>query len=261
MAEVNRTKLYYEVSGEGESVVLIHAGKLDNRMWKDQFSEFARYYKVIRYDVRGYGKSEVSTKPYSDIEDLFNLLKFLQIDKACLIGVSMGGKIAIDFTLEHPEMVNGLIAVSPDLGGFSWSNEILQKYQQILETARDEGESKAVEMWLGFPLFAPAMENPHVAPLIRKIVAENPHVFLLNPLLRRQLKPPAIERLSEIRVSTLIMVGDRDVSDVLAISDTLEAKITGAKKMVIYGSGHLLNLEKPEEFNRVVLDFLSEQFL
>lgn len=258
-AEVNGTKLYYEVMGEGYTVVLIHAGKLDGRMWDDQFREFAKHYKVVRYDVRGYGKSEIPQRAYSDVEDLCSLLKFLNVDKACLVGLSMGGKIAIDFTLKHPEMADVLIPVGSDLSGFSWSNEITQGYQLILETARDEGESKAVEMWLQFSLFAPAMENPAVGQRIREIVEENSHVFLANPWLRRPLKPPAVKRLPEIRIPTLIIVGSRDVSDIIAIADTLESNITGAKKMVIPGAGHLVNMEKPKEFNRIVLDFLRER--
>jgi pimeloyl-ACP methyl ester carboxylesterase len=259
-AEVNGVKLYYEVEGEGKAVVLIHAGKLDRRMWDDQFDLYAKHYKVIRYDVRGYGKSEIPQKPYSDSEDLHGLMKFLNVSKASLIGLSMGGKIAIDFALEHPEMVKALIPVASDLSGFAWSSEnIMQGYQKIIMTARDESESQAVELWLKFPLFAPAMENPTVGDKVRKIVEENSHVFLLNPLIRRQIKPPAVERLSEIAVPTLIIVGDRDVPDIMAIADTLEKNIAGAKKVVIPGSGHLVNLEKSEEFNRIVLDFLSSK--
>jgi pimeloyl-ACP methyl ester carboxylesterase len=258
-AEVNGTKLYYEMMGEGHTVVLIHAGKLDRRMWEDQFEKFSKHYKVVRYDVRGYGKSEIPQKPYSDVEDLCSLLKFLNIDKACLVGLSMGGKIAIDFALQHPEMADVLIPVAPDLSGFNWSDEkIIQGYQSILETARDEGESKAVEIWLKFPLFAPAMKKPEVGVRVRKLVKENSHVFLLNPLLRRQVKPKAMGRLLEIKAPTLIIVGEKDVSDVLAIADILEKGIKGAQKIMIPGSGHLVNMEKPEEFNRIVPDFLSE---
>lgn len=192
-AEVNGARLYYEELGEGRAVVLIPAGKLDRRMWEVQFREFAKHYIVVRYDMRGYGKSEMPQKPYSDVEDLNGLLKFLNVNKACLVGVSVGGKIAVDFTLAYPEMVSALIPVSPDISGWewNWADEIVQKYQKIIETARDEGESKAVEMWLKFPLFAPAMENPTIAPGIRKIVQENSHLFLMNPLLRRELKPPS----------------------------------------------------------------------
>lgn len=260
-AEVNVAKLYYEVMGEGYTVVLIHAGKLDGRMWDGQFRKFAKHYKVVRYDVRGYGKSEIPQRPYSDVEDLYSLLRFLNVDKACLVGLSVGGKIAIDFTLEHPKMANALIPVSSDLGGWKgdWSDEIMQKYQKIIEAARDESESKAVEMWLEFPLFAPAMENATIGPRIRKIVQENSHVFLANPLLRREIKPPAVQRLSEIRVPTLIIRGEREISGFIDVADTLEKNIAGAKKVVIPGAGHLVNLEKPEEFNRVVLDFLSER--
>ncbi|MFH1336363.1 MAG: alpha/beta fold hydrolase [Candidatus Zixiibacteriota bacterium] len=261
-AEVNGARLYYEVMGEGYTIVLIHAGKLDRRMWDDQFNEYAKHYKVIRYDVRGYGKSEIPQKPYSDVDDLHGLMKFLNVDKACLIGLSMGGKIAVDFALQHPEMTSALIPVAADLGGFAWSSEeIMQGYQKIITTARDESESQAVELWLKFPLFAPAVENPTVGGKVRKIVGENSHVFLLNPLIRRQIKPPAVGRLSEIYVPTLIIVGDRDVSDIIAIADTLEKNIAGSKKVVIPGAGHLVNLEKAEGFNRIVLDFLSEQQL
>ncbi|MGB8657045.1 MAG: alpha/beta fold hydrolase [Candidatus Zixiibacteriota bacterium] len=258
-AEVNGARLYYEVMGEGPTIVLIHAGKLDHRMWDDQFNQYAKHHKVIRYDVRGYGKSEIPQKPYSDLDDLHGLMRFLSVDKACLIGLSMGGKIAIDFALQHPEMTSALIPVAADLGGFAWSGEeIMQGYQKIIETARDESESKAVEIWLKFPLFAPAMENPTVGDKVRKIVKENSHVFLSNPLIRRQMKPPAVGRLSEISVPTLIIVGDRDVSDIIAIADTLEKNITGSRKVVIPGAGHLVNMEKSEEFNRIVLDFLSQ---
>jgi len=259
-AEVNGTRLYYEVMGEGNNIVLIHAGKLDRRMWDDQFNQFAKHYKVIRYDVRGYGKSEIPQKPYSDVEDLYSLLNFLNVRKTCLIGSSMGGKIAIDFTLVHPEMVSALIPVSSDLSGWNWnwSDEIVQKYQKILETARDEGESKAVEMWLKFPL-SPVIEDPAIAAKVRKIVEENSHVFLLNPLIRRELKPPAMQRLSEIHVPTLITRGEKDIQNFIDIADTLEKNIVGAKKVIMPGCGHCVNLEKPKEFNRIVLDFLKER--
>src|SRR5262249_28597395 len=117
--------LYYEeIAGDGIPVVLIHGGQLDRRMWDDQFQVFAKEVRVIRYDVRGFGKSPAATKPYSDIDDLHQLLKFLNIKKAHLVGLSLGGRIAIDFTLEHPEMAASLTAVGPGLSGYEdWSPE------------------------------------------------------------------------------------------------------------------------------------------
>ena len=97
LVEVNGTQLYYEIAGTGPAVVLLHPGNLDRRIWDEQFQLFAERYRVIRYDVRGHGKSAQPTRPYSDTEDLFQLLQLLQIKKASLVGLSLGGRISIDF--------------------------------------------------------------------------------------------------------------------------------------------------------------------
>src|SRR5439155_21106094 len=106
--DVNGGKIYYEVAGQGHVLVLIHGGQLDRRMWDEQFQFFAQKYRVIRYDVRGFGNSPAATKPYSNTEDLAALLKCLKVDKAYLVGLSLGGMTAINFALIHPEMVDAL---------------------------------------------------------------------------------------------------------------------------------------------------------
>jgi pimeloyl-ACP methyl ester carboxylesterase len=259
LAEVNGTKLYYELKGQGPSLVFIHGGALDRRMWDDQFNIFAEHYKVIRYDVRGHGKSRPPTKPYSDDEDLYLLLKLLNIKKAHLIGLSLGGRIVIDFALTHPEMVETLIPVAPGLSGYTFSPQHLQGMMKIVYSIHQEDGSPAGELWLQNPYLAPAMENPAVAPKLRPIAVENSRVWLINPLFSRPLFPPAIQRLSELRAPTLLIMGDRDLPDIQKIVQTLEAGIPGSKKVVIPGAGHLVNMEKPEEFNRVVLEFLSKR--
>ncbi len=106
-AEINGGKIYYEVAGSGHPLVLIHGGQMDRRMWDEQFDLFSKSYRVIRYDVRGFGKSPASTNVYADEEDLAALLKYLQVDKAYIVGLSLGGRIAIDFALTHPDMTDG----------------------------------------------------------------------------------------------------------------------------------------------------------
>ena len=120
-AEINGTTLYYEVAGAGHPFVLVHGHLLDRRSWDDQFAVFAQRYRVIRYDQRGFGDSGLITKgeSYSDRQDLYALMKFLGIESAYLMGVSGGGALAIDFTLEHPEMVDALIPVTAGVSGFS----------------------------------------------------------------------------------------------------------------------------------------------
>ncbi len=256
-AEVNGSKLYYETKGKGPAVVFIHSGGFDRRIWDDQFNAFAARFAVIRYDVRGFGKSQPPTKPYSDDEDLYQLLKFLGIKKAHLIGMSLGGRIAIDFTLTHPEMVNTLIAVGPGLSGYPYSGEDTVELMKIVYSIKNDDGTPAGEAWLRSAYNAPAMENPAVAKRITPIAIENSRAWLINIFFPRPPFPLAIQRLSEIKVPTLLIRGDRDVPVITRIVQTLESGIAGSKKVIIPGAGHVVNMEKPGEFNRAVLDFLA----
>jgi len=117
-AQVNGTKLYYEIAGTGEPLVLLHGNFGDRRHWDFQFYSLSKNYKVIRYDVRGYGKSALpkSDEQYNDYNDLKALLDFLEIEKAHICGLSMGSGIAVDFTIAYPEMSKSLIPIGP------WAN-------------------------------------------------------------------------------------------------------------------------------------------
>ncbi len=258
-AEVNGSKLYYEMKGKGPAVVFLHSGGFDRRMWDDQFAAFSDRYTVIRYDVRGYGKSHAPTRPYSDDEDLYQLLKELKVKKAHLVGLSMGGRIAIDFTLTHPEMVASLTAVAPGLSGFPFAPEDTIELMKIVYSIQNDDGTPAGEAWLRSAYLKAAMENPAVAAKLRPIAVENSKVWLINFFFPRPPFPLAVQRLSEIRVPTLLIRGDHDVPMIANIVETLEKNIAGAKKVIIQGAGHIVNVEKPEEFNKTVLDFLAKQ--
>ena len=133
-AEINGTTIYYEVAGTGHPFILIHGHLLDRRSWDDQFGVFAQAYRVIRYDQRGFGDSGLIVKgePYSDRQDLYDLMKFLDIESAYLMGVSGGGSLAIDFTLEHPEMVDALIPVTAGVSGFRPSEEMMSTHPDVV---------------------------------------------------------------------------------------------------------------------------------
>ncbi len=257
-AEVNGTKLYYEMKGKGPAVVFIHSGGFDRRMWDDQFSAFPDRYTLIRYDVRGYGKSPAPTKPYSDDDDLNQLLKYLNVRKAYVIGLSMGGRIAIDFTLTHPEMVATLIPVAPGLSGFPFTAEDTIELMKIVYSIENDDGTPAGEAWLRSAYNAAAMENPAVAAKLRPIAIENSRVWLINIFFPRPPFPLAVQRLSEIRVPTFVIRGDRDVQTITKTVEALEKGIPGAKKVIIPGAGHMVNVEKPEEFNNAVIDILSK---
>jgi 3-oxoadipate enol-lactonase len=176
----------------------------------------------------------------------------LKVQKASLVGLSMGGRIAIDFTLAHPELVQSLVLAAPGLSGFP-----LPINEALKDAAEDRGPKGAVELWLRDPEMAPAMGNPAISAKVRRITMENANSWLVRPDLERVSYPPAIERLAEIHVPTLIVVGDRDGPDIQKIVTLLTAKIPDARREVILGSGHILNMEKPAEFDRIVLAFLT----
>src|ERR1041384_5918585 len=120
-ADVKDVRLYYEMAGEGPNLVLVHAGCADRRMWDGQFPVLAQHYRVLRYDMRGYGNSTLSIQPFSNRNDLYHLLGFLGIQEAHFVACSMGGLTTIDFTLEHPEKVTSLVLVSSALSGYSYN--------------------------------------------------------------------------------------------------------------------------------------------
>jgi 3-oxoadipate enol-lactonase len=259
-APVGGTRLFYEVKGTGPALILIHGGQMDSRMWDDQFAVLAKKFTVIRYDVRGYGGSFLPDQLYSDADDLAGLLDYLNVKNAQVVGLSLGGRIAIDFALAHPKRVKSLALAGPGLAGYEApkSEEVDLRMWNLVKAARDDGPEKVTELWLKDPYMAPAMEQERLVRPLRKLARENAHCWLGNPLLQRSPKPLAANRLDEIKVPTLLILGDRDVPQIKANIEMLEKGISGSKKVVIEGAGHMVNMEKPKEFNEALLAFLGK---
>ena len=266
-AEINGTRLYYEVAGEGHPLVLNHGGLVDNHLWDDQFDEFAKHFKVIRYDMRGFGDSGMlknGMEPYSMERDLISLLQFLNIQKTYVMGLSMGGSLSVDFTLQYPEMVDALITVGAGLSGFEEEDPVeLKAQEEEMEEAFRRGDiARSVEIslqiWTDGPFRTPEQVNPQVRERVRAMTTHNIERGDDEEVQPQHIEPLAAGRLSEIQVPTLIIVGGEDVEFILSIADKLERDIVGAKKVVIPRTAHHLNLEKPQEFNRVVIDFLEQ---
>ncbi|HLJ33581.1 MAG TPA: alpha/beta hydrolase, partial [Ktedonobacteraceae bacterium] len=269
-AEVNGTTLYYEVAGAGHPFVLEHGHLLDRRSWDDQFAVFAQHYRVIRYDQRGFGDSGLITQgePYSDRQDLYALMQFLGIASAYLMGVSGGGSLAIDFTLEHPERVDALIPVTAGVSGYQPSEEVMTKNPDVVRmftSLNDAFEQHdiaravevSLELWTDGPGRLPGQADPIVRERVREMTAHNwnrPDDEAQAETPPVPLEPPAIGRLSQISVPTLVILGEYDAPNPL---DQLVAEIPGAKKAVMAGTAHHPFMEKPTEFNQIVLDFLG----
>ncbi len=218
-AEVNGTSLYYEVAGEGHPLVLNHGGLVDHHLWDGQFDAFAQHFKVIRYDIRGFGASGMLSKgmePYSMERDLHSLLQFLGIEKTYVLGLSLGGT---------------LIARSVEI---------------------------SLQLWTDGPYRTPQQVDPQVRERVRAMTTHNYERGDDEDVQPQEMEPPAAGRLSEIRVPVLIIAGGQDAEAILKIADTLEKSIAGAKKVVIPGTAHHPNMEKPQEFNRAVIEFLEQ---
>jgi 3-oxoadipate enol-lactonase len=253
-ARVNGTTLYYERNGAGEPVVLLQGANLPLGMWDAQFAALAREFTVIRYDVRGFGRSEPTRgQVYRAFEDLRALLDHLKIERAHLVGLSLGGRIAIDFALECPDRVRSLVLAGPGLSGWKWSSR--GDWSGPLDEAVQAGDSKrAAELWLKSPYMMPAMENPALASRLRSLAVENAAVWL-DENREQRIEPPAIDRLPAIRCPTLVLVGSRDTSDIQRIAERLAREIPGARREIFDGLGHVLNLEAPDRFTETVKRF------
>ncbi len=256
--DVGTAKFYYEEQGQGMPVVLIHGGGLDMRSWDDQFAVLAERYRVIRYDARHHGKSQSQPGAYSHHEDLARLLDALGISKAVVMGLSMGGYVAVDFALAHPDRVLGIVPVSPGLTGYDF------KDKEILENEKKATAAKTLEetieyimhSWTDGPRRLPSQVDPAFREKARRMYTETIRNWTSGSREER-LSPAAIGRLAEIRVPALVIVADLDMPGILEIGGLIETKVPGAKKIIIQGAAHLVNMEKPAEFNKAVLAFLA----
>jgi 3-oxoadipate enol-lactonase len=255
-------RLYYEVAGLGHPLLLIHAGVADSRMWDEQFSVFAQHYRVIRYDLRGYGKTEVPPGPISNHEDVANLLQSLHVEKAHLLGISFGGLVALDFALAYPEMTAALILATPSISGRQPS-ERERHYSEEENTylERDDlaGATEVnLRQWVDGPYRTPLQVHPEIRERVRQMQMHAFTIPIPEQTEGRPLKPPAMIRLAEVHTPTLLMVGDLDIPERLALVEELALAIAGAQQVHIAQAAHMLSMEQPEIFNQIVLDFLRQ---
>ena len=254
--ELNGTRLYYELAGsqDNEPIIFIHGFSLDTRMWDDQFEVFAQRYRVLRYDVRGFGRSALPTEPYSQVDDLLALLNHFQFAPAHLIALSMGGGIALDFALVYPNVVRSLVLVDAGLGGFAWTKDL----GAPTKLARTLGLEAAKRAWLSDELFAPANEQLAVATRLAAIVSDYSGYHWLNHDPGRWADLPSNRPLEQLNVPTLYILGERDLPDFHSIAEMIAARALNARLVTLSNVGHMSNMETPERFNEIVLDFLSD---
>jgi 3-oxoadipate enol-lactonase len=256
--------LHHEVAGQGPPVVLVHEGIADSRMWEPQWRTFPPRHRVLRYDMRGYGESPLQPGNYSNAGDLAGLLDHLELGPAALVGVSLGGAVSLQVALARPDLVSALVLVGSGLPGWDWSEETKAGWAEE-EAAFARGDlDAAVDVNLRMWVAGPDRSLDDIAPGVRGSVAQMQRLAFEHwrevgdAAKEEPLVDAVAERLGEIAVPTLVLVGDLDRPEMRAIADYLAAKIPGARHATIAGTAHVPSMEKPEEFDELVLGFLSE---
>jgi 3-oxoadipate enol-lactonase len=249
-------ELRYSTAGTGQPAVLIHGLGLDASMWEPQWGALAQEFRAIRYDIRGFGSSTLPSGPYSHCDDLLGLLDFLGALPAHVIGLSMGGRIALQFALEQPGAVRSLTLIDSALDGFSWSEAWTRQMKAIQTAARNGDLEAAKQLWLAHELFAPARRDPQLAADLTAMVQGYSAWHWCNSDSARRASSPAIRELPRVPHRTLVLVGELDLADFQAIARQLAADIPHATLHSIAGAGHMANMEAPGVVNDLLLAHL-----
>ncbi len=260
---VNGAKLAYEVAGQGPSIVLIHAGVADMSMWDEPFRMFSKRFRVVRYDMRGFGASKTEAVEFSNRQDLLSLMDHLKIDKAILVGNSRGGIIALDFALEHPSRMAGLISVAGGISGFeaeptAEEKAVFDKVEALFEKKDFEAIAKMeADIWVNGPVQKAGRAPKKIWEQAHRMILHNyrTHTAEAKPI---RLNPLAIGRLGELRVPVLVMIGDLDESTTQAAMAHLAAKAPNARRIVYKNTAHMISLERSKEFIREVKAFAEK---
>jgi len=267
--DVPGATLYFETDGEASApaLLLIHAGIANLRMWDPQVDALKGGHYVVRFDTRGFGKTRTDDVEFSDQADAVSILDHLGVERATVIGCSRGGRIAIDLALEHPERVAGLVTIGsapsgfPDLELTAEEDELFDRMDAAFD-AKDWQTLNDLEvrLWSVGPLRREEDLDPaFVATAYELNRANLPHVEEQpTPI---PLEPPAYDRVVDIDVPALVMVGDHDLSEHLAQYEYLSTNLPRADSVRFPSSAHIPNVEQPEEFERVLLDWLKQHGL
>ncbi|OGU03685.1 MAG: hypothetical protein A2W29_05215 [Gemmatimonadetes bacterium RBG_16_66_8] len=247
--------LAYEVVGQGDPVVLIHGFGLDRRAWDPQLPALTAQFRVIRYDLRGHGRTLASVaEPYTHQDDLAQLLFELGVERAAIVGHSLGGRVALDFALSYPGQVTRLVVVGPGLSGYVPRQRPVG-FDSVGAALRAGDARRAASFYAETPLMAIPNDSA-MHRFMRGIVMDNFAVWGIRTNTERPLNPPAISRLASVAVPTLVIVGENDSGDILTIADTVAAGVHGARKVVVPAAGHMISLAAAKRFTELVVGFL-----
>jgi 3-oxoadipate enol-lactonase len=248
-------KLFYEIAGKGQNIVLLHDGMVNRQIWDEQFPVLAKSYRVVRYDRRGYGKSSDPQVQYSHIDDLNQVFIQLKIEKAVIFGMSSGGRLAIDFTLTYPEKVKGLVLVGAVVSGFGYTSHMNTRGGNLNPQSGTSDPASIDKYFIMDDPYEIYSGNTKAKEKVMKLL---PNLARDNKVPTRPAAKVAIRFLSEIKVPALILVGEYDIPDVHAHAGAINAGIPNSKREIVPKSGHLIPIEQPALFNEMVMNYLNK---
>lgn len=261
--DLKDARIHYEVTGQGTPIAFIHGFACDLTMWEPQISFFSKRFRTLRYDARGFGASSPpSDESYGHYHDLALILEHLNMAPAHVVGLSRGGSIALNFAVTYPHHVRKLVLAGASPGP-NQATKVLDSgpnegYHLLLDLARKEGIHAAKAQYANSGIFAAAQTNPGVLASVHGMLSAYSGWHFLNDDPQVDPDPPAHEQLANIKAPTLAIVGSEDVPLFHKLADMVESQTADATKVIIPGSGHMVNLEATEQFNSVVLDFLEK---
>jgi 2-succinyl-6-hydroxy-2,4-cyclohexadiene-1-carboxylate synthase len=253
---MSRTGLHYIVEGSGPPVVLVHAFQMDAREWDEIAPTLAAEHRVIRYDVRGHGRSASATQPIAAHDDLRDLLDELNVEHASLVGLSMGSGIVLDAALAYPDRVDRVVMVSPTVDGlptvvpFDWMTPIIA---QVRAGAKDS----AAALWWASSMMAGTRARGAAGERYHQVVLDNARIWGENRANRLPLAPPAGQRLESLTKPLLVVVGQNDAAGIRQLAVTLTTRVKDARALTIRNAGHMISVERPEQLADLLLRFLE----
>jgi 3-oxoadipate enol-lactonase len=260
-ATVENTSLFYTEEGSEHKlpVIFLHGFPFSHEMWKEQLRLVGKKYRAISYDIRGHGKTDASDRQYSidsHVDDLVGLMKHIKIDQAVIVGLSMGGYIALRAIEKHPEHFVGLVLC--DTKSEADNNEAKTKRFQSIKDVKARSLDVFAEAYIK-NIFAPeSLKNkPDAVNMIRHTITSNEPLSIASNLLTLAARTDTTESLSKIKVPTLILVGEKDAVTTPANAQSMHEKIKDSKLTVIPDAAHMSNLENPPVFNEELMTFLN----
>lgn len=257
--ETNGARIYFEAEGSGDPVVMIHAGVANLRMWDEQVAALRDSYRVIRYDTRGFGRTETDAVEFSNRADIAALLDHLGEESAHVVGLSRGGQIALDFAIEYSDRVRSLVVAAGGVGGYDAGDESPDGWEQVEGWTAAHDWARVAEWETAYWADGPGQPADRVDPVLRARV----HGWILANYRAekeegqpQRLDPPAVARLGELRAPLLVMLGTLDDPGTSQSMRHLATAVPGAR-IEVFEAAHMINLEHPERFNALLREHFA----